>query len=88
MKKASYRFLLCIKSYLTLILQLKMAQNPVKVIFYHVINNMNYQDYAEKYLFSLLPDKASGWFYLWKQVCIPISEFLANNDNYKILSFN
>ena len=65
-----------------LIFTIENGSKSSKSDIYHVINNMNYQDYAEKYLFSA-SDKASDDF-TYETSLHSISEFLANNDNYKI----
>lgn len=55
----------------------KPQKNKEKEV-YKMINNMSYQDYAEKYLgFSIDDDCLNSSLYA-------ISDYLANNDNYKI----
>lgn len=65
-----------------LIFTIENGSKSSKSDIYHIINNMNYQDYAEKYLFAA-SDKASDDF-TYETSLHSISEFLANNDNYKI----
>lgn len=46
--------------------------------FYKMINNMSYQDYAEKYLGLNINDNCQN------NTLYALSEYLLNNDNYKI----
>lgn len=65
-----------------LIFTIENGSKSNKSDIYHIINNMNYQDYAEKYLFSVA-DKSSDDF-TYETSLHSISDYLANNDNYKI----
>ncbi len=65
-----------------LVFTMENASKSTKSDIYHTLNNMNYQDYAEKYLLS---DSDGDIDTLAYEVSLhSISNFLENSDNYKI----
>lgn len=65
-----------------LIFTVENASKSVKSDIYQMINNMNYQSYAEKYLLS--KDDSSVDDLSYEVSLYSIADYLANNDNYKI----
>ncbi len=65
-----------------LIFTIEKASKSEKSDIYNVINNMNYQDYAEKYLLGANDSSAEDLSY---EVSLhSISDFLQHNNSYKI----
>ncbi len=65
-----------------LIFTIENASKSAKSDIYHVINNMNYKDYAEKYLLSE-GDRSSDDL-SFETSLHSISDYLEHHDNYKI----
>lgn len=65
-----------------LIFTMENASKTAKTDIYQMINNMNYQDYAKKYLLSDADKSVDDLSY--ESSLTSISDYLMNNNNYKI----
>ena len=65
-----------------LVFTMENGSKSAKSDIYHVLNNMNYQDYAEKYLLS--EDDESVENIAYEASLYSVANFLENSDNYKI----
>ena len=65
-----------------LIFTIENTSKTAKSDIYQMINNMNYQDYAKKYLLSENDKSIEDLTY--ESSLESISNYLTNNDNYKI----
>lgn len=65
-----------------LIFTIEKASRAVKSDIYNIINNMNYQDYAEKYLLSAADSNVEDLSF--EVSLYSISDFLQHNNSYKI----
>ena len=65
-----------------LIFTMENASKTTKTDIYQMINNMNYQDYAKKYLLSDTDKSVDDLSY--ESSLTSISDYLMNNNNYKI----
>lgn len=65
-----------------LVFTMENGSRSAKSDIYHTLNNMNYQDYAEKYLLS--EDDESVENLAYEVSLYAVSNFLENSENYKI----
>lgn len=65
-----------------LIFTMENTSKTTKTDIYQMINNMNYQDYAKKYLLSDADKSVDDLSY--ESSLTSISDYLMNNNNYKI----
>ena len=65
-----------------LIFTIEKTSKTSKTDFYQMVNNMNYQDYAKKYLLSETDKSVDDLAY--ESSLASISDYLMNNNNYKI----
>lgn len=65
-----------------LIFTMENTSKTAKTDIYQMINNMNYQDYAKKYLLSDADKSVDDLSY--ESSLTSISDYLMNNNNYKI----